>query len=80
MPDTSIGDLVISRLSVHLGPNVSKMAIKAFAKKAGVRGPEDLTPSHLPALVEEIHPMLNVMIGKGPADAVVADITRTVVR
>ncbi len=79
MPD-GIGDLVISRLSVHLGPNVSKMAIRSFAKKAGVHGPEELTVAHLPALVEEIHPMLNVMIGKGPADAVVADIQRTVAK
>ncbi len=77
MPNGAIGDLVISRLSVHLGPNVSKMAVKAFAKKAGVHGPEELTAAHLPALVEDIHPMLNVMIGKGPADAVVADIART---
>jgi hypothetical protein len=53
------------------------MAIKSFAKKIGVSGPEALTAAHLPALVDEIHPMLNIMIGKGPADAVAADISRT---
>lgn len=80
MPEPTFGDAIIARLSVHLGPNVSKMAVRSFAKKAGVAGPEALTIAHLPALVDEIHPMLNVMIGKGPADAVIAEISRTATR
>ena len=74
MPDHTLGDDVISKLSVHLGPNVARMAIRSFAKKAGVAGPETLTAEHVPALIDEIHPMLNVMIGRGPADAVIAEI------
>ncbi len=76
MPDRNIADVIIGKLSVHLGPNVARMAIQGFAKKAGVRSPEGLTVEHVPAIIEELHPMLNVMIGKGPAEAVVAEIAR----
>ena len=76
MPEMPIGDIIIGKLATHLGPNVAKMTVKAFAKKAGAGGYEQLTAAHLPALLEEIRPMLNVMIGKGPAEAVVADISR----
>ncbi len=76
MSDPTLSDAIIAQLAVHLGPNVSRIAVRSFAKKAGVAGPEGLTPQHVPALVDEIHPMLNVMIGKGAADAVVAEIAR----
>jgi len=71
-----IADLVISKLAVHLGPHVAKLTLRSFAKKAGVTGSEALTAAHVPKLIEEIRPMLNVMIGKGPSDAIVADIER----
>lgn len=76
MPEP-IAEVVISKLSVHLGPHVAKMAVRLFAKKAGVDGAEHLTAAHVPRLIEEIRPMLNVMIGKGPSASVVADIERT---
>ena len=76
MPEP-IADVVIAKLSVHLGPHVAKMAVRLFAKKAGVDGYEHLTAAHVPRLIEEIRPMLNVMIGKGPSASVVADIERT---
>ena len=76
MPEP-IADVVIAKLSVHLGPHVAKMAVRLFAKKAGVDGYEHLTAAHVPRLIEEIRPMLNVMIGKGPSASVMADIERT---
>lgn len=76
MPEP-IAEAVISKLSVHLGPHVAKMAVRLFAKKAGVDGYEHLTAAHLPRLLEELRPMLNVMIGRGPSESVVADIERT---
>ena len=71
MPEPQFADGIISQLSVHLGPNVARMAIKSFARKQGV---EQITPAHLPALVEDIRPMLNVMIGRAPAEAVLSEI------
>lgn len=52
------------------------MAVRSFAKKAGVAGQDQLTAAHLPGLIADIRPMLNVMIGKGPSESVVADIER----
>ncbi len=76
MPEPIV-EVVIAKLSVHLGPHVAKMAVRSFAKKAGVDGYEHLTAAHVPRLIEDIRPMLNVMIGKGPSASVVADIERT---
>lgn len=72
MPEP-IAETVIAKLSVHLGPHVAKMTVRSFAKKVGA---EQLTLAHVPGLIEDIRPMLNVMIGKGPSESVVADIER----
>ena len=75
MPEP-IADLVIAKLAIHLGPHVARMALKSFAKKVGIPGNEQLTAAHVPGLIGEIRPMLNVMIGQGASEAVVADIER----
>lgn len=74
--ETKISEIVIGKLSVHIGPNVAKMALRTFAKKAGVPSADDLSAAHLPGLIQEMRPILNVMIGRTPADAVLTDITR----
>jgi hypothetical protein len=71
-----IGDIVTRKLSIHLGPNVARMAVKTFAQKAVARKPEELTPAELPALVEAMRPMLVVMIGKNPSEVVLGEIER----
>jgi len=76
----SMSHAIIETLSVHLGRHVAAMAVKAFGKKVGVPTPEQLTIAHVPGLIEEIRPMLNVMIGKGPSQIVVADIERVAAR
>ena len=72
----AVADAVLAKLSVHLGPHVARVALKTFAKKIDVADHQKLTRSDLPALIRELRPMLNVMIGKGPSEAVVADIER----
>jgi hypothetical protein len=79
MPEP-LAETVISKLAVHLGPHVARIAVKSFAKKAGVPGHEQLTPAHVPQLMQEIRPMLNVMIGKAPSESVIADIERATAR
>jgi len=71
---------IIQTLSLHLGPHVANMAVKAFGRKVGVPTPDQLTIAHVPGLIEEIRPMLNVMIGTGPSQSVVADIERVAAR
>jgi hypothetical protein len=75
MADSHMTALVVSKLKAHLGPRVASMSIDMFARKVGV--PRDqLTATHLPGLLADLRPMLNVMIGKGPAEAVVSEIER----
>ena len=71
-----IGDIIAETLSIHLGPNVARMAVKTFAQKAVARKPEELTAAELPALVEAMRPMLVVMIGMNPSEAVLGEIER----
>ena len=71
-----IGTFVAGKLAVHLGPNVARMAVKAFAQKAVNRKPEELTHADLPQLMEAMRPMLTVMIGKDPGETVLKEISR----
>ena len=75
MPDL-VGDIVTRKLAVHLGPNVARMAVKTFAQKAVSRKPEELTRAEVPQLIEALRPMLVVMIGKNPSEAVLGEIER----
>ncbi len=61
---------------MHLDRHVATMAVRAFGKKVGIPAPEQLTTAHVPALIEEIRPMLHVMIGAGASQTVLADIER----
>lgn len=71
-----IGNFVANKLAVHLGPNVARMAVKAFAQKAVNRKPDELTNADLPQLMAAMRPMLTVMIGKDPGEAVLQEISR----
>lgn len=71
-----IGTFITGKLATHLGPNVARMAVKTFAQKAVNRKPEELTHADLPHLIEAMRPMLTVMIGKDPGDAVLHEISR----
>ena len=74
----AIADKIVVRLSTHIGPNVARMAVRSFAKKAGIPDPAQLAPAHVSALMDDLRPMLHVMMGRGPAEALVADILREV--
>jgi hypothetical protein len=71
MPDAPLAETVAAKLSVHVGPHVARMMIRSFAKKAGR---ETLSAMQLPAFVQEIRPMLTVLIGKAATEAVGADL------
>lgn len=71
-----VSDIFTRKLSVHLGPNVARMAVKTFAQKAVARKPEELTAAEVPQLIEALRPMLVVMIGKSPSEVVLAEIAR----
>lgn len=76
MSEVMVGDQVAQKLSVHLGPNVARMAVKTFAQKVGAASPEQITLANLPQLIDALRPMLVVMIGKEPSEAVLGEIAR----
>jgi hypothetical protein len=72
----SVADIVVKKLSVHLGPHVAKVAIRTFAQQAVALNPEQLTMADVPKLIEAMKPMLSVMIGRAPSGAVLEEIAR----
>lgn len=77
MPDgKKTAATIVSRLAVHLGPNIARMAITTFSQKALGVPAEDVKPSEIPRLLEALRPMLNVMLGKDHAEAVIGEIRR----
>lgn len=67
---------IVSRLAVHLGPNIARIAITTFSEKALGVSAEEVKPSEIPTLLEALRPMLNVMLGKEHAEAVIGEIRR----
>ena len=76
MSEVLVGDQVAQKLSVHLGPNVARMAVKTFAGKIGAASSAEITTANLPQLIDALRPMLVVMIGKEPSEAVLGEIAR----
>jgi hypothetical protein len=73
MAEASLAEVVVAKLSVHVGPHVAKMMTRSFSKKSA--GGEALSAAQLPAFMEEIRPMLTVLIGKAATEAVGDDLT-----
>jgi hypothetical protein len=71
-----IADVVLGKLSTHLGPHVARVAIKTFSQKAAARKPEELTQADVPNLLEAMRPMLAVMIGKEAGQVALDEIAR----
>lgn len=67
---------IVSRLALHLGPNIARIAITTFSQKALGVPAEQVKPFEIPKLLEALRPMLNVMLGKEHADAVIGEIRR----
>ncbi len=73
-PPRSIADKIADRLSVYLGPNTARIAVKTFSIKALGRGPETLTRADIPRLIAALRPMLRTFVGKAHAETVLAQI------
>ena len=75
MPDMTIAEIIQQHIAVHLGPHTAKMAIKMAADKSVGVAP-DVRLSDVPKVIEELHPMLNVLIGRDRAQQTLDEITR----
>ena len=74
----SVAEQVAGHLSQYLGPLNARVAVKTFAQRALNRGPETVTASDLPALLEALRPMLNTFVGSASANALLDDLRRRV--
>lgn len=76
MPDMTVAEIIQKHIAVHLGPNTAKMAIRAAANKSIGLAPDEVRLSDVPKVIEELHPMLNVLLGRDKAQQTLDEITR----
>jgi hypothetical protein len=74
----TIADVIGDRLSLYLGPNTGRIAVKTFAQKALGRGPETLTRNDIPRLNDALRPMLRTFVGRAQTEVVLAQIEKEV--
>jgi len=75
VPDESVNELVIQRLSLYLGPHTARMAMKTFAKQALGLPPDQVLFVDAPKLLAALRPMLRTLLGSDHAEAVVRELT-----
>jgi hypothetical protein len=75
MPDMNVAEIIQKHIAVHLGPHTAKMAVRMAADKSGL-APDAVQPSDVSKVIEELHPMLNVLVGRARAQQTLDEITR----
>jgi len=78
MATLAVADRVIDCLAPVLGPFNAKVAVKNFAQRSLNLTPENLAPEHLPTLLEAMRPMLNTLVGRESAEALLGEIRQEV--
>jgi hypothetical protein len=66
----TVADRIAERLAESIGPFNARVAVKAFAQRSLGLDPAQLRPEHVPALLEGLRPMLNTLVGRQAANAV----------
>jgi hypothetical protein len=80
MPEMTVAEIIQQHIAVHLGPHTAVMAMRMAANKSVGLAPDAVRPSDVPKVIEELHPMLNVLLGKDKAQQTLDEITRAVRR
>lgn len=75
---SSLCEKLTARLAPYLGAFNAEVWIKTVAKRDLALLPEELTPSHVPALMEGLRPSLNTFIGRKAAEDLLRQIVREV--
>jgi hypothetical protein len=68
--------VIVDALSVYLGPNTARNALKTFAERSLGLAPEAVTRGDCPRLLEALRPMLKTLLGAAQADALLAKLSR----
>jgi hypothetical protein len=77
-PPSPTAQLIADRLAAYLGPHTARVAVKTFALRALQRGPEELGPCDIPALVDALRPMLRAFVGRERSEAILKQIREEV--
>ena len=67
-------DVVRDRLSVFLGPNTARTALRTFALKSVGAVAEELTVAQAKIVVEALRPMLKTLVGAAQCERIVAQL------
>ena len=71
-----LAETIIRRLSVYLGPQTARTAVRTFTERALGREADTLTRPDVPLLLSALKPMLRTLIGAAQCDVLVAQINR----
>ena len=77
MDTRSVQEIILARLSMFLGPNTARVALKTFAARTG-RTPDALTRADVPAVLAALLPMLRTLIGRERADGLVRQLDQEI--
>lgn len=75
MPEMTVAEIIQQHIAVHLGPHTAKMAIRMAAGRSVGLAPDAVRLSDVPRVIEELHPMLNVLLGRDKAQQTLDEIT-----
>jgi hypothetical protein len=74
----STADQIAAQLSPYIGRFNAQMWVKSVARRELALAPEDVTPKHLPTLVDGLRPYLQTLMGRATAEDLLLQITREV--
>jgi hypothetical protein len=76
MPELTVSEIIQQHIAVHLGPHTARMAIKMAAGRSVGLEPDAVRASDVPKVIDELHPMLNVLLGRDKAQQTLDEIAR----
>jgi hypothetical protein len=73
----SPSDVIAAALAVYVGPETARSAVRTFADRVLGRRADQVTAAEAPRLVESFRPMLRTLLGEGPAEHLIRELTET---
>lgn len=74
-PERSPADVIAAALAVYVGPETARIAVRTFADRVLGRRADQVTLEEAPRLVESLRPMLRTLLGEGPAERFIRELT-----
>ncbi|MGA7615829.1 MAG: hypothetical protein WBX15_11695 [Thermoanaerobaculia bacterium] len=70
----TFAERLVEELAPYLGPFNSQVAVRTISRRVLNLAPDQLTETHLPALLSALEPMLKTMAGAPAAEKVLSHI------